>query len=441
LGNNYLSKRRTITATFEIVTPMFLGGADHDATRIRESSIKGALAFWWRALNYGRFVEAAGENQGAALKAMQTEEQALFGGPKGQGAFLLKVSKQPEGIIEKGKVLGSDGNEKKQQEVVGVGARYLGYGIMNTFFTKANHERGKLKVEAGELDRSCIKASKIFELEIIFKQSKLNLIETEILPALKLFGLLGGLGSRVRRGWGSVALSELKSENIDSFEKWEAASTDKNKDYTALRKDYIERLKEVIGKKLPIQSGSNWPVSAFASASRIYLGSNSKDNALDTLNELGVGFMKYRASRGNDVDASFKKDHDWFREEKDFSKNNGGRGDYIPERAAFGLPHNYSKNFGVTAVGESDRRASPLMFHVQKIGKQYYAVGIYMPTQFLPSTTKAVQVSSEGNKDYTFNPEIITDFLEGHKHVDNRSGAKPAPPTTNPYFPSTKIYR
>jgi len=41
-----------IKATYKIVTPMFLGGADHEE-EIRVPSIKGALRFWWRALAWG----------------------------------------------------------------------------------------------------------------------------------------------------------------------------------------------------------------------------------------------------------------------------------------------------------------------------------------------------------------------------------------------------
>ena len=35
----------------EIVTPLFLGGADPNKAELRAPSIKGALRFWWRALN------------------------------------------------------------------------------------------------------------------------------------------------------------------------------------------------------------------------------------------------------------------------------------------------------------------------------------------------------------------------------------------------------
>ena len=45
---------RTITATIEVVTPMFLGGADQSPDGIRPSSVKGALRFWWRAWAWTR---------------------------------------------------------------------------------------------------------------------------------------------------------------------------------------------------------------------------------------------------------------------------------------------------------------------------------------------------------------------------------------------------
>ncbi|HPU57120.1 MAG TPA: type III-B CRISPR module RAMP protein Cmr1, partial [Verrucomicrobiota bacterium] len=46
---------KTLTATYRIVTPMFLGGANPESqAELRISSIKGALRFWWRALMWGR---------------------------------------------------------------------------------------------------------------------------------------------------------------------------------------------------------------------------------------------------------------------------------------------------------------------------------------------------------------------------------------------------
>ena len=44
----------TIEATFKVVTPMFMSGADQSQAELRTASIKGALRFWWRALAWER---------------------------------------------------------------------------------------------------------------------------------------------------------------------------------------------------------------------------------------------------------------------------------------------------------------------------------------------------------------------------------------------------
>jgi len=42
---------KTITFECEIITPMFLGGADGQTPELRPPSIKSMMRFWWRALN------------------------------------------------------------------------------------------------------------------------------------------------------------------------------------------------------------------------------------------------------------------------------------------------------------------------------------------------------------------------------------------------------
>lgn len=88
-----------MSATYRIVTPMFIGGADQTPTDgVRPPSVKGALRFWWRALQWGPCLREAG-NEDAALRALHQKEGALFGiaaddgerGRRGQGRFMLKV--------------------------------------------------------------------------------------------------------------------------------------------------------------------------------------------------------------------------------------------------------------------------------------------------------------------------------------------------------------
>lgn len=376
-----LGKIRKITATFEIVTPMFLGGADHEATRIRETSIKGALVFWWRALNYARFVEEADGDQGEALEDMQSAEQELFGGGKcGQSGVLIKVVHGALGCVEKGDVLDQNGNKKTDKAVVGVGARYLGYGLMGAF-----------GANSGKLERACIKAGQIFEVKLAFHRSLSEGDVGQIIEALKLFGLLGGLGSRVRRGWGSVALVELDDGGV---KKWKRINS---------QAEYKTRLKEVIGEILPAQSGCDFHLTAFAKESRIWITdkrcsnarnvagdeitTNSPDaswsNPLEALDWLGRALINYRSWGQNakvgdqPVQEQFIDDHDWFRESTS--------GVDVPYRAAFGLPHMYNSKAGegVTVDGDSDRRASPMQFHVHKSAKFSFGVILLLPTKFL----------------------------------------------------------
>jgi CRISPR-associated protein Cmr1 len=44
-----------LEAVYKIVTPMFLSGADQEATELRPPTIKGVIRFWWRALACSRF--------------------------------------------------------------------------------------------------------------------------------------------------------------------------------------------------------------------------------------------------------------------------------------------------------------------------------------------------------------------------------------------------
>ena len=58
----------SITFECEVITPMFLAGADGQTPELRPPSIKGAMRFWWRAVN--------GHLQ---LKDLKEKEAEIFG--------------------------------------------------------------------------------------------------------------------------------------------------------------------------------------------------------------------------------------------------------------------------------------------------------------------------------------------------------------------------
>jgi len=117
-----------LTATYHIVTPMFIGNGEQKADSVRPPSIKGALRFWWRALNWGKCLSEGG-TESEALKHLHQQESALFGSAadeagSGQGRFLLRVSQQPRIALET--VWPQNNN---------TGSSYLGYGRQMTSCT------------------------------------------------------------------------------------------------------------------------------------------------------------------------------------------------------------------------------------------------------------------------------------------------------------------
>lgn len=353
----------TLTATYRIVTPMFIGDANQSATEITSASVKGALRFWWRALNWGKFRNQTGATDESALRELYGAEADLFGATadekhpqRGQGKFLLRVI-PPKfwDIAEKDKV--------HKQFVKVDAARYLGYGLMGAF-----------GADAGKLVRSCLQDNQTFDIQLVFRQG----IDPSMLDAVKALGLLGGLGSRVRHGMGSIALLSLKGDGI---EPWHTPTTDNN---------YHQEIKKLLHDDGTAQQTVNEPpFSAFSHYSTIdHLF--SVRNGYTALNELGNAMLRYRSwgrsSNGNKLpdgsisEKRFKDDHDWSKEDSRIAA------DFHPQRIVFGLPHNYGKRDEQKVTpANHERRASPLLFHVHQIGDTFFGVSIFLRSQFLPT--------------------------------------------------------
>jgi CRISPR-associated protein Cmr1 len=102
--------------------------------------------------------------------------------------------------IKKDEVLEVDGN------VVGEGARYLGHGVMGAFPRRAKENR--LAVEAGQLTRACLRAP--FEIKLELRVRDLDeATRASLVDALKALGLLGGIGAKSRKGYGSLVLASM----------------------------------------------------------------------------------------------------------------------------------------------------------------------------------------------------------------------------------------
>ena len=82
----YISRYKNIDAVefeIEVVTPMFLGGAEPTKAELRVPSIKAAMRFWWRALYDGNNIENLAE-----------KEAEIFGSVANKALVTVKLDSQ-----------------------------------------------------------------------------------------------------------------------------------------------------------------------------------------------------------------------------------------------------------------------------------------------------------------------------------------------------------
>ena len=309
-----------LTATYKIVTPMFIGDANQHADSLRPPAFKGAMRFWWRALNWNRILTSAlnelKQEQASkqALKNLHKEESLLFGTAMdskdktlGQSKFLLRIKQ----LHNYSKVSGNQW-PKCSANNQSSGSQYLGFGL---FRMRNNEERNAFE----ESDKDA------FTVELILRSTINAEQKQQLHDVLIAIGLFGGLGSRARHGFGSIALTTLDGENL-------------NFDTNAAYEKRINSLLTIKSKQdiLP-------PYTAISYKTKFILG-KPHENARKAHNTVGEYYQEFR-ERYNRF-----------------------------ERKIFGLP--------LTKVSE-ERRASPLFIHIHPIKNGgYISLLLLIPAVF-----------------------------------------------------------
>ena len=288
---------QTLTAIYRIVTPMFLGGADPTAeAELRLPSFKGALRFWWRALQWGRVRD---------VTELRSKEAELFGSSNhGQSRVLLRME-APR----------FETNKVTEHWPPASWQRYTGYGL---------RDKG---------ERCYLKPDISWKVEIDFRRCTADQAK-ELLSALKLLGLVGGLGARSRKGWGSITLTAMEGSDWtcpDSPEIWEKA----------------------VAALLPQPLANVGPWTAFNSAAT-WKAAPPQRNAQVAQQWLA---QRYQAAVKNT-------------QPKD-------------ARAQFGLPRMFKNH------PRKERRASPLILHVHQCPDgQALPCALWLPAAFLSDEAK-----------------------------------------------------
>jgi len=294
-----------INATYRIVTPMFIGNAEQKADSVRPPAIKGALRFWWRALNWGRCLQEAG-SESVALTQLHRQEASLFGSAAdengaGQGRFLLRVRQQPRIALE---TVWPQNN---------TGSGYLGYGLMAT---------------NDQLHREGLREDVDFGLELYFRSKTEPAAVDALIETLRVWSLFGGLGSRARRGFGSVTLLDLNGQ-------------DARLDQAA----YEAAAQCILTDAVAVEAFP--PYTAFNAHARFGILAKGR-NARETHNQAGLLYKNHRGQASTLRGAA---------------------------KIPFGLP--------LQGVDPDSRRASPLFFHIHALHDGSFAAAVlYLPAVF-----------------------------------------------------------
>ena len=384
-----------IEATYRVVTPMFCGGANPNHTELRVPSFKGALRFWWRALAWAR--------QDGDLDMIRREEDKLFGSSSGgQSRVSMSLSEPIETrVLAARKVLEDAGH------VVGEGARYLGYGVMETFQRRDRR--------AGELIRACLLAP--FDLTIRMRARCLTDDQMQSLQdALISVGLFGGMGAKSRKGYGSLVVRSLR---VTGEEPWRAPRS-------------IGELSTRIGALACERSTNGWAdFSAMSGKTRHLLVTGEARTPLMLLDLVGRELQRYRSwgHRGTVLGQPSERN---FADDHDLMKLNRMQRTKHPRRIAFGLPHNYGRNPS-DQVGPFDkgldRRASPLFIHLHECAGKPVAVLSFLPARFLPHGRSDISVGGsrirQQPEEELYRP--VHDFLERLKRCETLHAKEVSP--------------
>lgn len=344
-----------IEARYRIVTPMFIGDADQTpADGIRPPSVKGALRFWWRALNWGK-IRVHHANDHSALHELHEQEALLFGcggsvydndkrkeqrlPPIGQSRFRLQITTKNIKITSPT----LSNAESGLLYLLGQGLYDHNKGILRQAITSQAKKTGTVTIK-------CLLHPKITA------QQRATLEQ-----ALLALGILGGLGSRSRKGFGSLAIEYINAEKYTAPES------------TAALKTVLNNWKSAVAEP---------SFTAFSALTRIdqsLSGRSNNDNPLDLLNQAGREQQFFR-SWGNSNNPSGEHQVNGKKAWQRFPQShhlmqkvaNGEMPNAIPDKAVFGLPQNYffsSNNKSVEfslKEEERSRRASPLFIHVHQ---------------------------------------------------------------------------
>jgi len=151
----------------EVVTPMFVAGADQNKAVLRAPTVKGLLRYWWRATN-----------EFDSLRDLKKREGEIFGTTESKSKVSLHIDMD---TVKNGHSLPRGSFSRKPDKFQGDILKYLAYGTSQ---------------------REYISPENLFRITIRFPKE----YKQDIQSAMYGLSVFGGIGAKSRNGFGSFRL-------------------------------------------------------------------------------------------------------------------------------------------------------------------------------------------------------------------------------------------
>lgn len=339
-----------LTFTCETITPMFCYGADGETPEIRAQSIKGALRFWWRAMQ--------GDSNTIDL---YKREAAIFGAPNediGKSKIHIRVKNNGFSGSKLEHFLPDRNKSGRSLE----GIKYLLYSV---------HSMRSKKGIPPEQEFTLIMNGPTQDVDSLIK-------------AIWAFSIFGGIGSRSRRGGGNFRI--LHNTN-DKRQTLFDLSKIKEKN------ELIDYVKTNFNGVLPKTKNNTYST---LKDTRILIFDPSKE-WFEALEKIAFPFKEFRQNHKGDV---------FLTPSFGFPIIHGIRN---PPRSTY---LGSGKRPRETMYTKIERRSSPLIFRIIKTDNNtFFPVLLYIEANLLPPGFKIIK-KEEPIKNAKPDDSLVKTFLD-----------------------------
>ena len=358
----------SVNFDLEIITPLFMAGADGRTPELRPPSFKGMMRFWWRAMK--------AEDD---IKKLANEEASILGGTgstERKSKIQVTIPQKPK-LQTEDDLLSEIGFLKNDKRITKQEYGGIGYLLYSTY---------TLKDKGMPVLRGYIKPDQKFDFAL---KAMTEEATNHALASLWLAIYLGGFGTRSRRGGGNLAVSDVQGD-INKIDDIKSRFIPGGNIENFIETGFIWSRDIIQANKTETDKYSN------LSRPRILLGIPHADTKWEkALNNVGDVYKKYRTDKKNEL---FKGPN-------------------------FGMPVMHSRFKTRLIAGSqndhllSDRRSSPLIIKLIKFREKYFPAVIKLGGNLLPKDC-VIMKQERTDRDWKSlgkskkeDSEVVNDFL------------------------------